>query len=119
MHKIDNGDTVYICETNELVELKSDNSKRCIISGLPADIHHVKTVGSAGGRKHKIMDHVDNMMPLSRKFHVMIDQKGAIYMANKHWQVKQWLDEHGWIFETKEENGFKDRWVNYEIWELL
>ena len=92
-------------------------AQKCIISGLPADMHHLKAKKITGN--DGTLDVVDNLMPLARKYHNEIHQHGIIHMAEKYPQVKYWLENHGWIHETKEMNQYKDRYINYKLWERL
>lgn len=98
-----------------MVEITRQVKKRCIISGLPADTHHLKSRGSDITAK----DIKENLIPLARPYHNEIHNKGIVYMANKYHQVRNYLIQNGWVYESREDNGFKERWINYEIWNKI
>lgn len=75
-------------------------SSPCIACGRPGvDIHHVKSVGSSGGRSHGI-DLAYNLIPLDRVCHAMIHQLGYSKFFQKYPHVKNKLESFGWSFEV-------------------
>jgi hypothetical protein len=62
----------------------------CIVTGKPAEYHHIKTRGSGGP------DEEWNMIPISREIHTLWGNKGNSYMCQHFPQIKSWMVRRGW-----------------------
>jgi hypothetical protein len=72
-----------------------DPLKKCLVSGkLGVDLHHVKHRGAGGS------DEEFNLMPLSRAAHQELHKIGLTTFAEKYSQVKKWLLNNNWQFNT-------------------
>ncbi len=65
----------------------------CVVTGEPAELHHIKTRGSGG------TDDPWNLIPLSRKMHSMWHMKGMRYMVKTYPAIEKWVLANGWGFD--------------------
>lgn len=71
----------------------SPEGLRCIVTGRPAEYHHVKH-RSVGGT-----DDIFNMIPVSRELHTEFHQRGTRHMASKYHQIAKWLKDNNWYLD--------------------
>jgi len=62
----------------------------CVVTGKPAEYHHVKPRGSGG------TDDEWNLCPVAREIHTLWHSKGNSYMCQHFPQIKKWMQKHGW-----------------------
>ena len=81
---------------------KNISETKSVCSG-PVEYHHIKTFGSGGP------DHIYNLMPLCRKHHRMVHDKGNVFMSRNFHNYYENLLDKKW-----EINPSLMKWVNYE-----
>jgi hypothetical protein len=70
--------------------LEDVRSQPCCACGIrPSDPHHVTSVGAGGD------DTALNVMPLCRRHHAMVHNRGMRTMIRIFWNMRQWIEKHG------------------------
>ena len=90
----------------KLVDKKLTNSYRnmsCIVCESVYQIvaHHIKTRGSGEG------DYKENLIPVCFTCHRLFNDKGLVYMAEKHGEVSDFLINNGYEFDN-----FSQKWIS-------
>jgi hypothetical protein len=65
----------------------------CIVTGKPAEYHHVRHRASGG------TDDPFNMIAVSRDIHSEWHARGTRHMASKHHAIAKWLKDNNWYFD--------------------
>ena len=80
------------------------SEKPCEICGKgEACLHHIYTRGA----RPDLQNEEWNLIAVCQEHHNKFHEKGTAAMAIKHYQVRQWLQANGWLYDN-----FSQRWYH-------
>lgn len=88
---------------NEKCACEDSNHEILPCDGGLAEYHHIKNFGSGGS------NHPNNLIPLCRRHHRMVHNKGLNFMCFHFYSFQKCLVEKEWQF-----NDYLQKWMNYE-----